>query len=271
MCEYHGIIRQSTRVCSLCGTNIFRSRLTKENKDLCSRKNNRIIPAAFIGQITRIKSDFYIIMKQVLFFAPVVLLAGTLVFCKNTPAASDANTPLPAERNDSLYGIKGCDRAGFHPITKTEREFLYQDFTVHVKDNPDGKGQEIRIVRTDTTTADMTITHEEPTYFRGVSRGQILLEEGTGPENRKLVVYHIKRRALMFRMAFAGDMEVSANGNVRFYTPTEESEVTKIPECPDKAKWEGEGLKVVYGQLCLFNLVQRSLTRKSEYICIPLK
>ena len=73
------------------------------------------------------------------------------------------------------------------------------------------------------------------------------------------------------RMAFAGEMEVNGNGNVRFYMPTEESEVIKIPKCPEKAKWEKDGLKVVYGQLCLYNLVQRSLTRKSEYMCIPLK
>lgn len=211
-------------------------------------------------------------MKHVLFYASAILLTSPLLFCQNNPAANSASDVLPSERNDSLYGLKGADRAGFQPRSKTERDFIYQDFTVKVKDKEDGAGQDIQIIRTDTTTTDtMTITHEEPTYFRGAARGNILLEEGTGPENRKLVVYQIKRRALMFRYAYAGDMEVTSNGSVRFYTPTPESEITKMPKCPDKEKWEKEGKKVVYGQLCLYNLVQRTLTRKSEYMCIPLK
>lgn len=210
-------------------------------------------------------------MKQILFYATAILLTGSLSFCQNNPASNNTTDVLPSERNDSLYGLKGSDKAGFYPVSKTERDFLYQDFTVKVKDKADGAGQDINIVRTDTIKEDWPIIHEEPTYFRGVSRGNVLLEEGTGPENRKLVAYHVKRRALMFRMAFCGEMEVTSNGNLRFYTPVEESDVTKIPECPDKAKWEKEGLKVIYGQLCLYNLVQRSLTRKSEYACIPLK
>lgn len=210
-------------------------------------------------------------MKRILFYATAILLSGSLLFCKNNPASQGSSDELPAERNDSLVGLKGCDRAGFKAQSKTERRFIYQDFTVNSKDKEDGKGQDINIVRTDSGAEGLTITHEEPTWFLGSSRGQVLFEEGTGPENRKLVVYHVKRRALMFRYPFCGEMEVTPNGFIRFYTPIEESEMTEAPECPDKEQWEKDGTKVVYGQVCLFSLVNRSLTRKSEYACIPLK
>lgn len=212
-------------------------------------------------------------MKQALLFASALLLAGVLFNCKNNPggtANAAAASEIPQERPDSMFGIKGCDRAGFKPISATEHEFIYQDFTVHISPKEEG-GENIRVIRTDSATTDLEIVHEEPTIFAGAARGQILLEEGTGPENQKLVVYHVKRKGLMFRMAFCGDMEVTPSGNVRFYTPTEASEVPELPDCPDKEKWEKQGLKVGYGQLCLFSLVNRSLTRKSEYICVPLK
>lgn len=212
-------------------------------------------------------------MKHVLFYATTILLTSSLLFCQNNATPGSASEALPAERPDSLFGIKGSYRAGFKPISKTERDIVYQDFTVNVKDKEDGKGQDIKILRADSTGTVVdtwNIIHEEPTYFLGSARGQVFMEEGTGPENRKIVIYHAQRRALMFRWPFCGEMEVTANGNLRFYTPVEESEVTKMPECPDKEKWEKEGKKVVYGQLCLFSLVQRSLTKKSEYICMPL-
>lgn len=217
-----------------------------------------------------LKFLFCLTMKRLLFYATAIVLSGSLLFCKNTPASQGSAEELPADRNDSLVGLKGCERAGFKALSKTERQFIYQDFTVNSNDKADGKGQDIDITRTDGAEG-LTILHEEPTYFLGSSRGQVLFEEGTGPENRKLVVYHVKRRALLFRYPFCGDMEVTPNGFVRFYTPVEESDMTEVPECPDKEKWEKEGKKVVYGQLCLFSLVNRSLTRKSEYACIPLK
>lgn len=209
-------------------------------------------------------------MKRLLFYATAIVLSGSLVFCKNNPASQGASDELPADRNDSLVGLKGCDRAGFKALSKSERQFIYQDFTVNSKDKEDGKGQDINITRKDGAEG-LTIIHEEPTWFLGSSRGQVLFEEGTGPENRKLVVYHVLRRTLMFRYPVCGEMEVAPNGFVRFYTPVEESEMTKVPECPDKEQWEKDGIKFVYGQVCLFSLVNRSLTRKSEYACVPLK
>ncbi|MCK6691167.1 MAG: hypothetical protein L6Q97_03585 [Thermoanaerobaculia bacterium] len=210
-------------------------------------------------------------MKRLLFYATAIVLSGSLLFCKNNPASQGSTDELPADRTDSLVGLKGCDRAGFKAQSKTARQFIYQDFTVNSKDKEDGKGQEIDIVRTDSGAEGLTIVHEEPTYFLGSSRGQVFFEETTGPENRKLVVYHVKRRTLMFRYPFCGEMEVTSTGFVRFYTPVEESDMTEVPECPEKEKWEKEGTKVVYAQLCLFSLINRSLTRKSEYVCIPLK
>ena len=59
--------------------------------------------------------------------------------------------------------------------------------------------------------------------------------------------------------------------SIEGFARIEESDMIKVPDCPDKAKWEKEGAKVIYGQLCLYNIVQRSLTKKSEYICVPLK
>ncbi len=207
-------------------------------------------------------------MKHVLLYAPALLLAGMLSFCKNN-APEKPTTEFIPERTDSLFGLKGCDRAGFRMLSATEHEFVYQDFTVHITRKADGS-DDIKAVRTDSTTSDLTILHESPSYFRGSTRGQLFVEEDKGPGNREMAVYHVKRQALMFRTIYCGDMEIQANGTLRFLVPVEESEVSKMPECPERKEWEEKGLNVGYGQRCLYSLVSRMLTKKSEFACVAL-
>ena len=212
-------------------------------------------------------------MKHVLLYVSAIVLVGLISFCKNTPGANnaaDSSAALPPDRTDSLFGITGSDRAGFHAISSTEREFVYQDFKVWVGPNENG-GEDIRAIPTDGPSDTLTIYHEGPSYFRGAARGQILVEEDKPDSTRELAVYHVKKSSLMFRTPFCGDMEITSNGNLKFMAPIEESEVTKLPECPEKEEWAKKGLKVGYGQVCLFSLPQRTLTRKSEYACVPVK
>ena len=208
-------------------------------------------------------------MKHVMLYVPALLLAGMFTFCKNSTPEKPTTEFLP-ERTDSLFGLKGCDRAGFRMLSPTEHEFVYQDFTVHITKKPDGS-EEIKAVRTDSTTSDLDIVHEGPSYFRGSSHGQIFVEEDKGPGNHEMAIYHVNRRSLMLRTPFCGDMEIWANGNVWFYTPIEESEVSKMPECPEKAEWDKKGWKTTYGQRSIFHLVNRTLTKKSEFACFPPK
>lgn len=212
-------------------------------------------------------------MKHVLLYASVLLIAGASVFCKNksAAAATEVSQVIPADRPDSLYGYPGCDVAGFHAISATEREFIYQDFKVHIGPNPIG-GEDIHAIPMDSTKGDLKIIHEGPSYFKGVSHGQLLIEEDKGADApRELAVYQFERKALMFRMAFCGDIQIASNGNLRFFTPVEEADVTNMPECPEKEEWAKKGMGVMYGQRCLFSLTNRTLTKKSEYTCLPKK
>lgn len=210
-------------------------------------------------------------MKHVLLFAPTLLMAALLSFCKNNaPAPEKPLTEFLPERTDSLFGIKGCNRAGFRMLSPTEQEFVYQDFTVHVTRKADGS-DDIKAVRTDTAAQDLVIIHESPSYFRGAARGQILVEEDKGPGKAEMVFYNVKLRSLMFRTPYCGEMELMSNGTLWFYVPVEESEVRKMPECPDREAWEKKGWNVGYGQRCLYNMVDRVLTKKSEFACVPLK
>ncbi|MCC6463475.1 MAG: hypothetical protein IT260_23595 [Saprospiraceae bacterium] len=210
-------------------------------------------------------------MKNVLLYASACVLAAILCFCKNTTTTTnEATTAAEAwpDRTDSLFGFKGCERAGFRAISATEREFTYQHTMVRVSDKKDDAGQNIEIFPLDSVAKKMNVLDEGALFFQGIVRNHMLIDVGTGPDQRELIIYNLGRPAKMYQTAYVGDIEIASNGNLRFLLPVEESEVSKMPECPEKEEWLKQGLRVGYGQVCLFSLVNRSLTRKSEFQCV---
>lgn len=180
----------------------------------------------------------------------------------------------PFEKPDSLFGYEGCLMTGFRAYSPTEREFVYQDYTIRVKDKADGVGQNVELMRDSARVFTLPVSSEEG-FFQGAARNHLFFDVGTGPGIRQILLYSVKENDVfqVYRADYLPDVQpfVSSNGGFWFYAPIEESEMVKTPDCPDKEKWLKEGLRVGYGQRCVYNLMDRMLVKKSEYICVPLQ
>ncbi len=196
---------------------------------------------------------------------------GQTVVSENTPIVAQAPaTPLPTGNRDSLAGFKGCDRATWSPLTANSEEFIYQHYTVVVTRSNDQPGEQITVKR-DSGRTDFVIPLPEAGYFKGVSRNKLFVDEGTGPDGRRLLIYDLDKMVQFFSTPYCGEPQIAQAEKIYYLVPVEEKDVERIPDCPEKEQWIKDGLKVGYGQRCIFNLLVRSNTRKSEWACVAMQ
>lgn len=219
-------------------------------------------------------------MKNLFLLTAGTAMLFTLAFCKNTPMPEgrkvvsdqlpEASAPLPMGNIDSVPGFQGCDKATWSPITVNSEKFVYQHFTVIVARNNDQLGEQITVQR-DSGRADFVLPPVEAGHFYGVCRNKIFVESGTGTEGRQLIVFDVDKQVQFFNTLYYGEPQIVHSDRLYFLMPADEKEVTRIPDCPEKEQWTKDGLRVGYGQRCIFNLLQRTLTRKSEWVCVALQ
>jgi len=215
----------------------------------------------------------YDMIKHIPFAAVTLLLCLLVVSCKNTP--SEKSVVYPIEKNDSIVGFKGCLTAGFRASSDTAREFIYQKYLIKARTQDGFPGERIDVITLPDSIRQM-LPVDDNGSFAGMAYEHIFIDAGTAPDLRELVLYRIRPEgviSMVFRTKYYPDPApfVSENGNLWFYAPIEESDMVKTPDCPDKEKWVKDGLRVGYGQRVLYNLTDRMLTRKSEYVCVPLQ
>ena len=219
-------------------------------------------------------------MKNHILFAAAAALILLLDSCENktatigklSPEPENKLTPgsLPPGKSDSIVGFRGCESAAYSPLTADSDEFIYQHYTVKLKRKSDGPGEEITVVR-DSGRADFVIPMPEAGRFFGIYKNKMFVDAGTGPDNRELFIFDLDKEVQTFNTPYCGELRIAESERLWFMVPVEESEVVKKPECPEKDEWIKNGLKVGYGQRCIFNFMNRSLTRKSEWVCVPLQ
>lgn len=209
----------------------------------------------------------------------VVTLALLLGGCQPTnkpvkPGDTSAEKiNFPVEKSDSLFGFQGCDKGRYRADSIGSFELVYSDYRVQVKTPSFGQGQEIVFI-VDSTGLRLPVPPlEEGGYFRGKWRNFFFVDLGTNPDLRKLNVYKEDKGGLyqVFQTEYLPYEApvVSSSGSLWFYAPIEEAAVREKPYCPDAEEWRKQDLSIGYGQRQLFDMTQRMLVRKSEYICVP--
>jgi hypothetical protein len=220
-------------------------------------------------------------MKNLFLLALGAAILCTLSFCKNTPLPEgqkvvsdnpqiDPNTPVAAVKRDSTPGFQGCDKATWSPVTVSTEEFVYHHYTVRVTRNADGPGEQITVLR-DSGRTDFVIPMPEAGYFNGISHNKLFVDAGTGPDNREMFIFDLDKRTQFYNTIYCGEPTIFHAERLHFLLPVDEKDVAKMPDCPEKEQWTKDGLRVGYGQRCIFNLKQRALARKSEWACVPMQ
>lgn len=223
-------------------------------------------------------------MKNLIFLAAASALLFSFSFCKNTPlpegqtmVTPETSTepaappaPLPPGKSDTLVGFRGCERAAWSPLDVYSDEFIYQHYTVKKRRIANNPGEIVTVLRDSGRTA-FTVPMPPKGYFLGICRNKLFVDAGSGPDGRHLFVFDVDQMAQLYETPYCGEPQIIESSRLHFLRPVDESEVTKMPDCPDKEQWLKDGLRVGYGQRCIYNLEQRSLTRKSEWMCVPVQ
>lgn len=204
-------------------------------------------------------------------FACLVLFLGA---CKNqnsTKTADASSGPAATANPDTMVGFTGMNRAAFKMIDTANAEFTYQRYVIRTSRRTDGKpGDVITVVPTDGTPA-WAAPVPVASFFNGVVQDRLIVDIGTGPDGRALQVINLQTHLVNFTTKYVGDPQVLSGNKLWFLAPVLADTLTKKPECPQQADWEKNGLKVGYGQRCIFDLANRQLTRKSEFQCVAVQ
>jgi hypothetical protein len=209
----------------------------------------------------------------------VNLLFVTLLGCKDAPktppnqpkpATPTATAPVPAPTpvapaaaaKDTTIGVNGCEKAKFDGKT-----YSYAATKVTVKAS-DGSPNEI--IEVNGTV--IPNKKEGAASFAGVYKNFLFIDEGTSTNGRTLRIWGIKEKKVLFETVYEGDLSL-ASDKVKFIQPIDLKKVrlSKLVNCPDKAKWEKAGLGVGYGQPHQYDLAKLSATPVGDIVCFSLQ
>lgn len=206
---------------------------------------------------------FFFMMALIAFFA-----------CKNQPStaqtqeSADKSTPVPAPPpppRDTVWGWKGTAAAVAQPNANSVL-LRYANYYVGLEDRSKTVGQTIRIKdRFGSPVGDFL--DWEACYFKGIQHNCMLVDKGTGPDGRTLLVYDLSKQGKVYEAVYVGEPSVTEDGKLVFYQPVAKKVVTPLPACPDAQKWKKDGLRVVYGQQMAYDLKKGGAPTKGGFEC----
>lgn len=188
-------------------------------------------------------------------------------------AAQDAVKAALASgaRIDTVFGMQGMDRVSMRMISSTEMEFKSPKYTIRAASVEGTPGESIIVSAPEYAGQDYVIPNTDAFYFMGISGDNLVLDQGTGPDGRKLVVHNLKLRGLSWQAPYVDTPFVVNNNKLWYWTPVAEDKVTDSLDCPQKADWLAKGLRVGYAQRQIFNLEHRAVVTKSDFKCVPMQ
>jgi hypothetical protein len=204
----------------------------------------------------------------------LVLFSTVLVYsCKNTPPdqAGQTGAAQPGKPVDTTYGFEGSDRAAMTVVSGDTVEFQYQKYIVRTYPNIGELGEVILLSYRDSTMMPYPLPVTADGYFHGISHDHAIIERGTSPDIREFLVFDLRTNKPRYQTQYVDTVSISADGKIWFYQLADSTVFENLPPCPQEAAWRANNLTVGYGRRCIYNLVNGSLTQKSELKCIPLQ
>lgn len=216
---------------------------------------------------------------QYLLFVPMLALCLTNCQNQNQPATAESKpadttaiaAPAPTGPIDTLVGFKGAERAAFKLDEQGRGEFQYQNHKVTVKDEVDSTTTGQNIMAAINGKNIYAIPFINNGFFAGIYNDRLFVDAGTGPDGREISIINLNTKKPVLRAPYVGEPEILSNGKMWYLRPAKEQDITKMPDCPERAEWEKNGLRVGYGQVCIYDLTNDSEIKKTEWRCVPLQ
>jgi hypothetical protein len=172
---------------------------------------------------------------------------------------------------DTVFGFEGSDRAAMTVLAGDTVEFQYQKYIVQTYPNIGALGEVILLSHRDSATMPYPLPVTADGYFYGISHDHAIIERGTAPDIREFLVFDLRTNKPRYQTQYVDTVTISADGKIWFYQLADSTVFENLPPCPQEEAWRADNLTVGYGRRCIYNLVNGSLTQKSELKCIPLQ
>ena len=159
---------------------------------------------------------------------------------------------------DTTIGIVGADS------TKVISPNVYQYINnVRVSIHPDSANAGEHII-----VNDFEIRNQDANNFAGVYQNYVLIDNGTGPNKREIVIYNITTKELTFSTKYEGELKIE-NGKLHYINASSKVENAKeqIDSFSNENKCSTKGCKTLAGYAAYFDFETLKSTTTKDIKC----
>lgn len=152
-----------------------------------------------------------------------------------------------------------CHDAGRYRVIGKPTESVGTDFVVKIT----GRGRSIPACRYVVRPGEFEIRNEKAEYFLGLQGSLLILDSGTAPEPRGLIVWDLEKRQKVFTGSYSPPYSIDSS-RMRFWVQTGEA---TDANCPQAAGWRAKGLGAALETETTLNFADLSLTPSASTRC----
>lgn len=171
------------------------------------------------------------------------------------PAASSTQTSAPS-------AVNCTSSAQYFVISSDLTDSVGSNILVKYKTSP---GQVIPCVYTP-ASGDFELKDADAEYFFGLAGHFLVLDRGTGPEPRELIVYDLNSRQEVYSDQYSSPV-IFATTTITYWTPV----ATKVTaaNCPQLGEFSADDLGAEIESHVILNLPDLTETNLQEFRCSP--
>ena len=158
-------------------------------------------------------------------------------------------------------GTVVCHDAGRYRVVARPTDSVGTDFLVQSR----GPGDDRRACNYMPRPGDLEIRNESAEYFLALRGSKLLLDSGTAPEPRGLIIWDLDKRAKVYAGTYSSPYRVDRTG-ISFWMPSGEATES---QCPQAAPWRMQGLGAALETQVRLNFADLKLVPSRVVRCSP--
>lgn len=167
------------------------------------------------------------------------------------------NTPKTCILDNKIYRNKCVENDKYFVVEKSLSDSAGSDHLIKFKTNSN-QTFECQYVA---NNGDLEIKNESAEYIMALENNLLLLDSGTGPQNRKMIVYDLIKKSIVFTDSYntmeENNLDIT-NAYAKYWTSTNKK-VTSV-NCPKANEYKANGLGAIINARIILDL--KTLTKK---------
>lgn len=190
----------------------------------------------------------------ILWVLGVLIIGATVYFFTRTDTASTTEEPL------ATPGVECHDSPNYMAIQKSLTDSVGSDILIKYKTNP---SQSFPCAYT-VAPGDFELKNVEAEYFLAFTDTFLVLDRGTAPEPRGLIVYDLRLRTIAFTDSYAKPVTVDGDTITYFSVTTQKP---TLDNCPQVDEYTANGLGAVIMAKVRVDLTTGTTTNLGKFEC----